>query len=68
MSKKMKLLAILFTLGFGASVLNLAGKTESAQIKTEKAPSFTLKLLNGGEFKSSELREKVAVLKFVASW
>lgn len=48
--------------------LYLAGPTVLAQSKNNKAPAFTLNLLNGGELKSSELEGKLVVLKFKASW
>lgn len=38
------------------------------EIKREKAPSFSLNLFQGGELKSSDLRGKLVVLKFMASW
>ena len=65
---KTKASAILFSLVFGFLVLPDPGKTVSAQAKKGNAPSFTLKLLNGGDLKSSELEGKVTVLKFMASW
>lgn len=40
----------------------------SAQSKNVAAPAFTLKLLDGGNLKSSELKGKIQVLKFVASY
>lgn len=61
-----KLPSILFILGFAFFVF--AGTTGPAQTTGEKAPSFTLKLLNGGDLKSSELQGKVTVLKFIASY
>jgi len=48
--------------------LRIPATTFSAQTKPDQAPSFTLKLLNGGELKSAELKGKVAILKFMASW
>jgi cytochrome oxidase Cu insertion factor (SCO1/SenC/PrrC family) len=65
---RIKLLPIFFTLAFGLAVLYFAGRTALAQVKNEKAPSFTLNLLNGGDLKSSDLKGKVTVLKFVASY
>ncbi len=53
MSEK-KLPSILFILGFAFFVF--AGTTGPAQTTGEKAPSFTLKLLKGGDLKSSELQ------------
>lgn len=63
-----KLLPIFFTLVFGLAVFHFADRTVLGQVKNEKAPSFMLKLLNGGDFNSSELKGKVAVLKFVSSY
>jgi hypothetical protein len=34
----------------------------------EPAPSFTLKLLDGGTITSGDLRGKLGVLRFMASW
>jgi hypothetical protein len=45
-----------------------AGKNVHGQAQKEKAASFALKLLNGGELKSSDLKGKVTVIKFVASY
>ncbi|MGH7846591.1 MAG: peroxiredoxin family protein [Candidatus Binatia bacterium] len=59
-------MCLILTLGF--FTLHFTDRTALAQAKNDKAPSFTLKLLNGGDLKSSELRGKVTVLKFVASW
>lgn len=44
------------------------GTIGAAEVKREKAPSFVLKLFDGGELKSSDLRGKLVVLKFMASW
>ena len=63
-----KPLAVLFTLVFGLTGLHFPEKIVLAQQKRDKAPAFSLKLLNGGELKSTELEGKVAVLKFKASW
>jgi hypothetical protein len=63
-----KLLPIFFTLAFGLAVFHCANRTALGQVKNEKAPSFTLNLLNGGDLKSSDLKGKVTVLKFVASY
>jgi peroxiredoxin len=49
-------------------VSHFDGKTAQAQAKNDKAPSFTLKLLNGGDLKSSDFKGKVTVLKFMASY
>ena len=63
-----KLLLICVILAFGLFAFHFTGGTALAQAKNDKAPSFTLKLLNGGDLKSSDLKGKVAVLKFVASY
>ena len=63
-----KLLPICFILAFSLFAFQFTGGTALAQAKNDKAPSFTLKLLNGGDLKSSDLKGKVAVLKFVASY
>ena len=65
---KTKSLVILSALVFGLFVSHFADETVWAQAKKDKAPSFTLKLLNGGDLKSSDLEGKVTVLKFMASW
>jgi hypothetical protein len=52
----------------GLLALYLTSNTALPQAKSDEAPSFVLKLLDGGEIKSSELKGKVAVLKFVASY
>jgi hypothetical protein len=43
-------------------------RSAAAEVRNDTAPSFTLKLLNGGEFKTSDIKGKIAVLKFVASY
>jgi hypothetical protein len=65
---KTKSLAILGALACGLFVFQFSEKVFSAQAKRDNAPSFTLKLLNGGDLKSSELEGKIKVLKFIASW
>ena len=65
---RIKLFSMLFILTFGLFTFHFTARTALPQAKDDKAPSFTLKLLNGGEFKSSELKEKVTVLKFMASY
>lgn len=65
---RIKLFPLFFIFTFAHFVSHFDGKTALAQTKNEKAPSFTLKLLNGGDLQSSELKGKVAVLKFVASY
>ena len=58
--------AIFFALLFGLFIFR--GHGVSAQAENVAAPAFTLKLLDGGTLKSSELIGKVRVLKFVASY
>ena len=63
-----KLETIVLVLVFGVFIFVFSGKAVVAQQKTETAPAFALKLLNGGELKSTDFAGKVAVLKFKASW
>jgi len=63
-----KLFPMFFIFMFGLVVLHFGGRAALAQAKKVTAPSFTLKLLNGGDLKSSDLKGKVTVLKFVASY
>jgi hypothetical protein len=65
---QIKSLMILLSLFSGLHAVHLTDKTVVAQTKKDAAPPFTLKLLSGGQLKSTELEGKVAVLKFVASW
>ena len=65
---RIKLFPILFILAFGLFTFHFTGRAALAQAKKVTAPSFTLKLLNGGDLKSSDLKGKVTVLKFVASY
>ena len=65
---RIKLFPICFIFMFGLFVSHFDGRTALAQAKNDKAPSFTLKLLNGGDLKSSDFKGKVTVLKFVASY
>lgn len=63
---KAKVILIFLTLS--VFLFHADGRTAGVPAKDGMAPSFTLKLLNGGDFKSSELKGRVAVLKFVASY
>lgn len=63
-----KLFPMFFIFMLGLIVSHSGGRAAAAQAKNDKAPSFTLKLLDGGAIKSSELKGKVAVLKFVSSY
>ena len=65
---RIKLFPICFIFMFGLVVLHLGGRAALAQAKKVTAPSFTLKLLHGGDLKSSDFKGKVTVLKFVASY
>jgi cytochrome oxidase Cu insertion factor (SCO1/SenC/PrrC family) len=59
---------MLFILTFGLFTFHFTGRAVLPQAKNDKAPSFTLKLLNGGDFNSSDFKGKVTVLKFMASY
>jgi hypothetical protein len=63
-----KFVPMFLILVVGLFGLHLTSNTALPQAKSDKAPSFTLKLLNGGDLKSSDLKGKVTVLKFVASY
>jgi hypothetical protein len=63
-----KFVPMFLMLLFGLFALHLTSNTALSQAKNDQAPSFTLKLLNGGDLKSSDLKGKVMVLKFVASY
>jgi len=63
-----KLFPMFFIFTFGLFVSHIGGRAALALAKKVTAPSFTLKLLNGGDLKSSDLKGKVTVLKFVASY
>jgi hypothetical protein len=63
-----KLLPIFLILTCGVLTFHFSSRIAVAEPKNSKAPSFTLTPLNGGELKSSELKGKVVVLKFVASY
>ncbi|MEX0803309.1 MAG: hypothetical protein WD688_08340 [Candidatus Binatia bacterium] len=65
---KIKLFPMFLILMFGLLTFHFTGRTALAQAKNDKAPPFTLNLLNGGELKSSDLKGKVTVLKFVSSY
>jgi len=60
--------AVLFALFLGLCILPFPNHDIYAQNKNVAAPAFTLKLLDGGTLKSSELKGKIQVLKFVASY
>ena len=63
-----KLFPMFFIFTFGLFTFHFTGRTALAQAKNDKAPSFTLKLLNGGDLNFSDFKGKVTVLKFVASY
>jgi hypothetical protein len=60
--------AIFVALFLSLCILQFPSHGISAQNKSVAAPAFTLKLLDGGDLKSSELKGKIQVLKFVASY
>lgn len=63
-----KFVPMFLILVFGLFGLHLTSNTALSQAKNDQAPSFALKLLNGGDLKSSDLKGKVTVLKFVSSY
>jgi hypothetical protein len=63
-----KLFAMFFILMFGLLTSHFTGRTALAQASSDKAPSFILNLLNGGDLNSSDFKGKVTVLKFVSSY
>ena len=65
---RIKLFPMFFILTFGLFTFHFTGRTALPQAKIDKAPSFTLKLLNGGDINSADFKGKVTVLKFVASY
>jgi hypothetical protein len=65
---RIKLLPMVLIVAFGLVAFYFTRTAVFAQPKNDMAPSFTLKLLSGGDIKSSELKGKVIVLKFVASY
>jgi hypothetical protein len=60
--------AIFVALLLGLCIFQFPSHGISAESKNVAAPAFTLKLLDGGNLKSSELKGKIQVLKFVASY
>jgi hypothetical protein len=60
--------AIFVALLLGLCILSFPSHDIYAQNKSAAAPAFTLKLLDGGSLQSSELKGKIKVLKFVASY
>lgn len=46
----------------------LVGYASVGQAAPEKAPAFTLKLLSGDKLHSQELKGKVVIIRFLASW
>ncbi len=63
-----KLLAMFSIVTVGLFLSSIDGSTAPAPAKNDPAAAFTLKLLNSGDLKSADLKGKVAVLKFVASY
>jgi hypothetical protein len=66
--RRAKLFSLLVIFTVGLLALRFGDRVAAAQARNDPAPSFTLKLLNGRDFDSSELKGKVAVLKFVSSY
>ena len=66
--RRTKLFPLFFIFTVGLWVPHSSDWATAAQPRNDPAPSFTLKLLNGKDFASSDLKGKVAVLKFVASY
>jgi len=61
------LLVALFAALLMAGCVNTS-KSNKPLIVLQEAPQFTLRNVNGGELKSSDLRGKVIVLDFWATW
>lgn len=55
-------------LAAAAALLLVLGCEEEAIIKKEPAPDFTLKLFDGGEFRSADHKGEAMVVNFFASW
>ena len=53
---RIKLFPMLFILTFGLFTFHFTGRAALAQAKKVTAPSFTLKLLNGGDLTVSKER------------
>ena len=66
--RRTKLFALVFIFTVGLLVFHFSDRATAAQARNDPATSFKLKLLNGKDFASSDLKGKVAVLKFVASY
>ena len=66
--KRIKLFPMFFILTLGLFTFHFTGRAALAQAEKVTAPSFTLKLLNGGDLNSSDFKGKVTVLKFMASY
>ena len=65
---RIKLFPMFFILMFGLLTFHFTGRTALAQAKSDKPPSFTLNLLNGGDLNFSDFKGNLTVLKFVASY
>jgi len=65
---RIKLFPMVLALALSFFAGHLTARTVLPQEKDNRAPSFTLKLMNGGDLKSSDLEGKVTVLKFMASY
>ena len=66
--RRNKLFPLFFIFTVGLLMPHFSDTAAAAQAKNDPAPSFTLKLLNGKDFDSLELKGKPAVLKFVSSY
>lgn len=65
---KLTRFSIFFALLLGLYFLQSPRHELNAQSKDVAAPAFTLNLLDGGTLRTSELKGKIQVLKFVASY
>ena len=66
--KRIKIVSDLFYLDVRSLRRSFYRSDHTGAAKSDKAPSFTLNLLSGGDLKSSDLKGKITVLKFVASY
>lgn len=58
-------LVLVLTGGVGTLLMGYASLGQAAP---EKAPAFTLKLFSGRRLSSEELKGKVVIIRFLASW
>ena len=65
----MKKLFMLLAMGLTISAFGQTKDDRAYFVKVgDKAPNFTIKLTNGKTMKLSDLRGKVVMLQFTASW